>query len=61
VDTRLFMPEPWWSAAYATRRATCQVPKALTLQPKPQLVVEMLRLLDGEDVLPFMYVVPNSL
>jgi hypothetical protein len=55
------MPEPWWSAAYATRGATCQVPKALTLQPKPQLVVEMLRLLDGEDVLPFMYVVPNSL
>ena len=61
MDTRLFMPEPWWSAAYATRHATCQVPKALTLQTKPQLAVEMLPLLDGEDVLPFMYVVPDCL
>jgi hypothetical protein len=43
------MPEPWWSTDYATRRATCQVPKALTLQTTPQLAVEMLRLLDGED------------
>jgi hypothetical protein len=37
------------------------VPKALILQTKPQLAVEMLCLLAGEDVLPFMYVVPNCL
>ena len=37
------------------------MPKALTLQTKPQLAVEMLRLLDGEDVLPFTYVVPDCL
>jgi hypothetical protein len=37
------------------------VPKALTLQTKPQLAVEMLHLLDGEEVLPFMYVVPDCL
>jgi hypothetical protein len=53
------MPEPWWSADYATRRATCQVPKALPLQIKPQLAVEMLRLLDGEDVLPFLETRPS--
>lgn len=61
VDTRLFMPEPWWSAGYATRHITCQVPKALTLQTKPQLAVARLCLLDGEDVLPFTYVVPDCL
>ncbi len=55
------MPEPWWSADYATRRATCQVPKALTLQIKPRLAVARLCLLDGEDVLPFTYVVPDCL
>ena len=55
------LPEPWWRADYATRRATCQVPQALTLQTKPQLAVEMLRLLDGEDVLPCTYVVPDCL
>jgi hypothetical protein len=55
------MPEPWWSADYATRRATGQVLKALTLQTTPQLAVEMLRLLDGEDVLPFTHVVPDCL
>jgi hypothetical protein len=61
VDTWRFMPEPWWSAGYATRRATGQVLKALTLQTTPQLAVEMLRLLDGEDVLPFTHVVPDCL
>jgi hypothetical protein len=37
------------------------VPKALSVQTKPQLAVEVLRLLDGEGVLPFAYVVPDCL
>ena len=37
VDTRLFLPEQWWSDAYASRRAQCDVPKEVVFRTKPQL------------------------
>ena len=43
VDKRLFLPEVWWSDAYAGRRTTGNVPAALTLQSKPQLAAAMLQ------------------
>jgi SRSO17 transposase len=36
VDTRLFMPEPWFTDAYARRRTQCQVPPDRGFQTKPQ-------------------------
>src|SRR5262244_3753767 len=42
VDQRLFLPEEWFSDAYATRRSTCHVPQALTFQRKPQLADALL-------------------
>jgi SRSO17 transposase len=36
VDTRLFMPEQWFSEDYKTRRDKCNVPDAVTLHTKPQ-------------------------
>jgi SRSO17 transposase len=41
LDHRLFMPELWCSAPYATRRAKCQVPTAREFHSKPQLAVAM--------------------
>jgi SRSO17 transposase len=41
VDTRLFLPEVWWTDAYAARRTRCNVPAELTLQRKPQLAAAM--------------------
>ena len=61
VDTRLFLPEEWFSDAYATRRTTCQVPQALTFQRKPQLAAAMLHALRQEGLLPFKYVVADCL
>ena len=43
VDQRLFLPEVWFSPAYATRRRKCQVPDERMFQTKPQLAAEMLR------------------
>src|SRR5882762_5173709 len=40
VDTRLFMPEPWFTADYVDRRAKCQVPDDVIWHTKPQLAVE---------------------
>src|SRR5213078_3636215 len=32
VDKRLFLPEVWWTDAYAARRVRCNVPAELTFQ-----------------------------
>jgi SRSO17 transposase len=61
VDKRLFLPEEWFSDAYATRRTTCHVPQALTFQRKPQLAADMLHALRQEGLLPFKYVVADGL
>jgi SRSO17 transposase len=36
VDKRLFLPELWFTEAYAVRRTRCNIPKDLTCQSKPQ-------------------------
>ena len=61
VDTRLFMPEPWCTDAYARRRTQCQVPPDCGFQTKPQLAGAMLWALRDEGVLPFKYVVADCL
>ena len=61
VDKRLFLPEAWWTAAYAARRTKCHVPDTLTFQSKPQLAATMLQAIAHEGLLPFKYVVADSL
>jgi SRSO17 transposase len=61
VDTRLFVPEPWLSDAYALRSARCKVPEELTFQTKPQLAGAMVRGLSQGGILPFKYVVADCL
>src|SRR5919109_4315348 len=34
VDQQLFLPEPWFTEAYAKRRTTCQVPENRAFQTK---------------------------
>lgn len=53
VDKRVFLPETWWSEAYAARRTTCHVPADLTLQSKPQLAAAMLQTIARQGLLPF--------
>src|SRR5712664_3582272 len=43
VDKRLFMPEQWFSDAYAERRHKCKVPDEVAFHTKPQLAAEMVR------------------
>ncbi len=43
VDKRLFLPEPWFTDAYAARRTKYKVPDDLTFHTKPQLAIEILR------------------
>ena len=61
VDKRLFLPEAWWSDAYATRRRQCNVPEELSFQSKPQLAAAMLQTIAHEGLLPFKYLVADCL
>ena len=61
LDTQLFLPEPWFTDASATRRAKCEVPEELTFQTKPQLAGAMIRALYEEGIVPFKNVVADCL
>jgi SRSO17 transposase len=59
VDQRLFVPEAWWTEAYAARRTRSNVPTALTFQSKPQLAAAMVQAIAQEGLLPFKYLVAD--
>src|SRR5215813_376002 len=61
VDKRLFLPEGWWTDAYAARRIKCHVPAELTFQSEPQLAAAMLEAMTHEGLLPFKYIVADCL
>jgi SRSO17 transposase len=61
VDKRVFLPEGWFTEAYAVRRRKCQVPPELTFQSKPQLAAAMLQTIAHEGLLPFKYLVADCL
>ena len=61
VDQRLFLPEAWFTDAYAARRTRCNVPTAVTFQSKPQLAAAMVQAIAHEGLLPFKYVVADCL
>jgi SRSO17 transposase len=60
VDHRLFLPEVWFGPLYAARRVKCQGADDLQLQPKPQLAAAMLQRIRQEGILPFRYIVADS-
>src|SRR5215468_8324584 len=60
VDQRLFLPEVWFGPLYAARRVKCQVPAELQFQTKPQLAAAMLQSIRQEGILPFRYIVADS-
>jgi SRSO17 transposase len=43
LDRRLYLPEDWFSAAYAERRAACGVPTDVTFTTKPMLSLAMVQ------------------
>ena len=58
LDSRLFLPENWFSDDYQKQREKCQVPDSLVFKTKPQLAAEMLTTL--RDQIPFSWVLADS-
>ena len=61
VDKRLFIPEKWFSDVYQERREKCELPKDMQFKRKPQLAAEMLTGIAKQRVLPFKYVLADSI
>jgi len=61
LDNRLFISEKWFGSDYAERREKCRLPAGISFKTKPQLAVEMLEKIVGEGVIPFRYVVADSI
>ncbi|HUK99604.1 MAG TPA: IS701 family transposase [Nitrospirota bacterium] len=61
VDKRLYIPEHWFSEEYSDRREKCMLPDDIKFRTKPQLAAEMLHDLAREKVLPFKYVLADSI
>jgi len=61
LDKRLFVPEKWFEQDYAEKREKCNAPEEVSFKTKPELAVEMFEEIQGEDILPFRYVVADSL
>ena len=61
VDKRLFIPKKWFGEDYLERRKKCKLPAETVFQSKPELAAEMLTALSEEDVMPFKYVLADSL
>jgi SRSO17 transposase len=61
LDKRLFIPEKWFSDDYKVRRKKCKLPENVEFKTKPQLAVEMLNNIVAEDVIPFKYVLGDTI
>ena len=56
VDRRLYLPEPWFTEAYAARRARCGVPPTVTFRTRPDLAWDLIDTLRRRGVPPFRWV-----
>ena len=61
LDKRLFIPQKWFLDDYKLRRKNCKLPENAVFKTKPQLAVEMFSNIVEQDIIPFKYVLADSL
>ena len=61
IDKRLFIPQLWFTNEYRARRNKCNLPDDTVFKSKPQLANEMLQAIHQENILPFRYVLADSI
>jgi len=60
LDKRLYIPDKWFKDDYAIRRKKCKLPEDVEFKTKPQLAVEMFNAIVEEAILPFKYILADS-
>ena len=61
LDKRLFIPEKWFDDDYEIRRNKCKISDNIKFKTKPQLAVEMLHGFQKQKIIPYKYVLADSL
>jgi len=61
MDARLYLPENWFAAEMAARRARCGIPDDVSFQTKPDLALELLQSLVRRGHVPFQWVAADAL
>lgn len=60
IDKRLYIPQEWFAPEYEERREKCKLPEDIAFKTKPQLAVDMLQEIAGQQTLPFRYILADS-
>jgi SRSO17 transposase len=60
LDKRLFIPERWFSSQFLEKKKKCEVPDEISFRTKPQLAAEMLQEIAQNKILPFKYILGDS-
>ncbi len=61
IDKRLFIPEKWFLPEYKERREKCKLPEDIEFKSKPQLAVDVLKEIAEQEILPFRYILGDSI
>jgi SRSO17 transposase len=60
IDKQLYIPQHWFDDDYEERRNKCKLPEKVIFQTKPQLAADMLKHIYDEKIVPFRYVLGDS-
>ncbi len=60
IDKRLYIPEKWFGDDFEDRREKCGISENIKFKTKPQLAVDMLNGIFDEGILPFKYILADS-
>jgi len=60
IDKQLYIPEHWFDDDHEERRSKCKLPENVIFRTKPQLAADMLKHIYDEKIVPFRYVLGDS-
>ncbi len=60
VDNQLYLPKKWFGDDFKNKREKCKIPKDAAFKTKPQIASEMLNNIATEGIIPFEYVLADS-
>jgi len=60
IDKRLYIPKQWFTDDYRQRRQKCKLSPGVAFKTKPQLATEMLSEITEQGLLPFRYILADS-
>jgi SRSO17 transposase len=61
LDKRLFIPQRWFSDHHREKMEKCEVPEEVSFSTKPQLAAEMIQEIARSEILPFKYILADSI